>query len=897
MAKSTQLYDEFGGKLYPYSLTTLVLDEKGKMLETRLQAMERLLEWFEMDNEEGMIKVKYGLYSVGAITAGGKMSSSEGGTEIPETSVSSTLNGLTDVKLSGLADGHVLAYDDISGMWVNKTIAIGDKVTQTAIQDALGYLPMNPADFSKANIKSNLGISDWALSTSKPSYNKSDVGLGNVDNLAAEKYFTDLSSNATDAISATIGGVNKKITAGTLKSSLGLGSLAYKSSLVASDIPSLPWSKITSGTPTTLNGYGITDAYTITQINSKFDNTMLYSDRIDLASAYHHIGYGYTTSGWKTAGPAAVFGTSLYNLRMQLAISNIDIPCIYVSQMYNGEAKGWAELVTYEGAKARVFYASQYWIGDTVALHRSGEDTFLNYGNRATGNLYLYGTGIRFSTDAGASNPLKILGDGTVFIHDVALTKGTSGALKAAAYEALQYFADGKLIMHRNAGAENFFLNYGGAAEPMYLYGSAYTFHLGSSREKVFSIYANKDANFAANLTVAGTMLSKIFPQGKNFDQDPTSSFISTMFDTDAVGDSIFRIRVTRTGTEYDGICSPYSTMLVVKSTDTHGFISFGYNDAGRTRCYIGGGNADKINWSGILFHDNMHLIPKDDVAFSLGYSDKRWSALHAVSVFTDNIYGYIPEGGTYQRYRLVSSGDTMYLQVGAQDGTATTGKLTISGINVATLLSLTIYSQQTSFSGAVQVNGTSRFVSLATFDNGLKIGDATLTWDASVGMLKIDKGVYSIGAITAGGKGQSNKYRLDNWTEWDASDNKWQESSLSAKLGVDLHTRLLAIEESANLGPVKIDLEYIRNTTTLTPSQALTAGLTEDVINNMLAGKYTKVIPDNDEIEVWDYTAYSSGNSISIYLTQGDGFALKSGIVIHRNSITDNWNVTYDEI
>ena len=32
--------------------------------------------------------------------------------------------------------------------------------------------------------------------------------------------------------------------------------------LVANDIPALPWSKITSGTPTTLAGYGITDAVT-----------------------------------------------------------------------------------------------------------------------------------------------------------------------------------------------------------------------------------------------------------------------------------------------------------------------------------------------------------------------------------------------------------------------------------------------------------------------------------------------------------------------------------------------------------------------------------------------------------------------------------------------------------
>ena len=41
------------------------------------------------------------------------------------------------------------------------------------------------------------------------------------------------------------------------------------SSLAATDIPSLPWSKITSGKPTTLLGYGITDAYTKTEINTK----------------------------------------------------------------------------------------------------------------------------------------------------------------------------------------------------------------------------------------------------------------------------------------------------------------------------------------------------------------------------------------------------------------------------------------------------------------------------------------------------------------------------------------------------------------------------------------------------------------------------------------------------
>lgn len=40
--------------------------------------------------------------------------------------------------------------------------------------------------------------------------------------------------------------------------------------LSSSDIPNLAWSKITTGKPTTLSGYGIVDAYTITLANSTF---------------------------------------------------------------------------------------------------------------------------------------------------------------------------------------------------------------------------------------------------------------------------------------------------------------------------------------------------------------------------------------------------------------------------------------------------------------------------------------------------------------------------------------------------------------------------------------------------------------------------------------------------
>lgn len=54
----------------------------------------------------------------------------------------------------------------------------------------------------------------------------------------------------------------------------GLAALAYKASLSASDIPSLDWSKITTGKPTTLSGYGITDAKIVNGVITLGSNTI-----------------------------------------------------------------------------------------------------------------------------------------------------------------------------------------------------------------------------------------------------------------------------------------------------------------------------------------------------------------------------------------------------------------------------------------------------------------------------------------------------------------------------------------------------------------------------------------------------------------------------------------------
>lgn len=52
--------------------TSSSLDDAVTSIDTRLKAVEKLLQWFEFDEDENMIKAKFGIYSEGAVTAGDK---------------------------------------------------------------------------------------------------------------------------------------------------------------------------------------------------------------------------------------------------------------------------------------------------------------------------------------------------------------------------------------------------------------------------------------------------------------------------------------------------------------------------------------------------------------------------------------------------------------------------------------------------------------------------------------------------------------------------------------------------------------------------------------------------------------------------------------------------------
>lgn len=81
-------------------------------------------------------------------------------------------------------------------------------------------------------------------------------------------------SHPTGGANTTISAANGKVLSAITVNSLGHVTSVSSKTLAAADIPSLNWSKITSGKPTTLAGYGITDAYTKAQVDAAIQSAI-----------------------------------------------------------------------------------------------------------------------------------------------------------------------------------------------------------------------------------------------------------------------------------------------------------------------------------------------------------------------------------------------------------------------------------------------------------------------------------------------------------------------------------------------------------------------------------------------------------------------------------------------
>lgn len=172
--------------------------------------------------------------------------------------------------------------------WVeNKKYLTG--ITSAMVTTALGFTPFDGASFTKANIKSTLGISDWALAASKPSYNLDDVADGTtrkLSNYLLASTFNDLFEKVTEGgvtyIKAKYGlasvgfisafGTNSGGSTGGAGSIIVNGQQYNPNADGVITLPNYPtsltWGAI-SGKPTTIAGYGITDAITTGNIGSQ----------------------------------------------------------------------------------------------------------------------------------------------------------------------------------------------------------------------------------------------------------------------------------------------------------------------------------------------------------------------------------------------------------------------------------------------------------------------------------------------------------------------------------------------------------------------------------------------------------------------------------------------------
>lgn len=207
------------------------LDPINNKLEEFQTTIDMINDMFEWDG--GKIKAKATLYSVGEISAYGAGEGSSG--------TDGYLHELDDVLLTDLQDDQLLMYDATIEKWINvDKNSVG--LNETELEQYLtthNYVTSDQVVLPTRRIIAGTGLTGGgALS--------SDVTL----------------SLATSGVTS---GVYTKVTVDQY------GRVTLGALLVESDIPNIAWSKIHS-TPTTLAGYGITDAYTMQQSDERYVN-------------------------------------------------------------------------------------------------------------------------------------------------------------------------------------------------------------------------------------------------------------------------------------------------------------------------------------------------------------------------------------------------------------------------------------------------------------------------------------------------------------------------------------------------------------------------------------------------------------------------------------------------
>lgn len=249
------------------------------------------------------------------------------------------------------------------------------------------------------------------------------------------------------------------------------------------------------------------------------------------------------------------------------------------------------------------------------------------------------------------------------------------------------------------------------------------------------AIYYGKSSNFARAMTInsSGNVLI-----GTTED----SGSILSIYSNGSNG----RIKIYYSGTEglnigqWDGVTNrieSYGRPLLITSYSNP--IKFGFNGDGNAMLInsygnVGIGTADpqyKLDVNGDISMSNNHFIAMRNTAGTALY--QLW--------MTGNDVFFVGRGSVENGHDSVYCGKTIRFSAG-NSAWNNSGTFDESG-NFHLTGAVTMAS-------TLNVSGDAHFTGLITADSGIKIGDATITWDASANALKIDGNIYATGKIGA---------------------------------------------------------------------------------------------------------------------------------------------------
>ena len=212
---------------------------QGKALNDRLAILEAMFtrEGSGTSADPYVIRANYGLYTDSFLSALGLNSQGGGGSTFDEDQMWAALRSNT-------------------GTYAN------EKINANHIPDMAGiygYLKTHQTLYTLSIYGGTTKVLDFKPDANASIYIKAggDISLAND---TTNRYITLSYSHPTDGANTTISAANGRVLSAITVNSLGHVTSVSSKTLAAADIPSLAWDKITSGKPTTLGGYGITDA-------------------------------------------------------------------------------------------------------------------------------------------------------------------------------------------------------------------------------------------------------------------------------------------------------------------------------------------------------------------------------------------------------------------------------------------------------------------------------------------------------------------------------------------------------------------------------------------------------------------------------------------------------------